>query len=391
MKRLLLLALLCFAAGIWIFEQIQVDAGYILISLRGTSYETSFWFAVIALITVLACIALMLYVIVKMITAFIRGRRWFGSQRSQSIERHYREGLLHYLTGNWQEAAKQLSALSRKNELPVVRAIAAAQSVAKYGDSEKALVMLQDAEEKHGSDIVWILKSRMALLLDMGQHEKAKNLLSQLKILAPKDSVVKGFELKCLMLQSNAIEASKQIPQLVNMKGGASEEVATMYCQAIQQLQVEPQYNFQMLSQYWAAVPKAIQAEPEVIVAYSEALLALEENEILESLIVKTLRKHWISALVDLYAKLDSTKPDQQLQKAEAWLKGHKDSEALLKTLGILSFKQQLWGKARSYFEQALEVHESHQVIYLLGLVSEKMGELEQSQSYFKRAASLNI
>lgn len=390
-----LLFLIFFVSGTWLYQQIQRDAGYLLINLNDVTIETSFWFAifVVLLVTALCIIGFML--IRRFVLVFVRSSRWFSGKRHQTIERHYRDGLLHYFTGNWQEANKQLSSISRHNELPVVRVIAAAQSSAQLGNATASLSMLADAEIKYPEDKVWILKARLAILIAEKQISEADKALTELKQLTHNDASVENLELKLLMHKQQWDAATTLLPQMQKHKAIDKSEGQAMSIQthiaALHALaDQEGNVDAQGLDSYWQKVPKALKQDAEIKAVYAKMLVAAKQWQPAERYISKALASDWLPELVEIYAKLEDVDSSLQIKKAEKWLKKHPQSADLLFTLGFLSVDAQQWNDAKNYFEQVCKIKESAKALYFLGHVSEELNQTEQSFKYYKRAACMN-
>jgi len=84
-----------------------------------------------------------------------------------------------------------------------------------------------------------------------------------------------------------------------------------------------------------------------------------ENPEKIVKLINQSLKKYWDTDLVRLYGLLLTENPIKQLAQAENWLKNYPDQAVLLLTLGRLSLRCQLWGKARHYFEESLKLNKN--------------------------------
>ncbi len=74
-------------------------------------------------------------------------------------------------------------------------------------------------------------------------------------------------------------------------------------------------------------------------------------------LINQSLKHYWDADLVRLYGLLPTENPIKQLAQAERWLQKYPNQTLLLLTLGRLSLRCQLWGKARHYFEESLKLN----------------------------------
>lgn len=389
MKRWIIFFLVFFAAGIFIFELIQRDAGYVLISLNGTTLETSFWFAISVIVLLVLLIISVFLTVRKLIRTLVMGQNWFCGRRHQTIERRYREGLLNFLVGDYRQANKQLLSVSKRNELPVVRVIASAQSLAKTGQLDSALTLLTQAKEKYVDDELWLCKAKIPLLIEAGRISEVDHAIQSLKLISPKDTDIARFEHMKLSRSEHWQDASTFVSEKPNLQKLSSSDIKDTYIHALDQLAQNETVDIDDISTLWGKVPKVMKLDAELIVPYARLLFASNQHALLEELICFTLQKQWLLELLELYAKLESSDHDLQLKKAERWLKKHDEDKELLLTLGILSIKNQLWGKGRAYLDRSNRVGEDPRALYFLGYISEKVEEPESAQSYYKRAAEL--
>ena len=91
------------------------------------------------------------------------------------------------------------------------------------------------------------------------------------------------------------------------------------------------------------------------------------------------------NSYVTLYGKLKTSYPDKQLERAEAWLKHHGSSAALYLCLGRLCLRNQLWGKARTYLQQCLDLEENAEACAELAKLLEYLGEKEEALVFYRR------
>ena len=90
------------------------------------------------------------------------------------------------------------------------------------------------------------------------------------------------------------------------------------------------------------------------MLTYVHALIKHQQDTLAEQIITMQLDKHWDDNLVVEYGILNIDNVEQRIKLAESWLDKHKYSAGLLLTLGRLSKKQKLWGKAKKYLESSL-------------------------------------
>ena len=84
-----------------------------------------------------------------------------------------------------------------------------------------------------------------------------------------------------------------------------------------------------------------------------------ENPEKIVKRINQSLKNYWDADLVKLYGLLLTENPIKQLARAESWLKNYPNQAVLFLTLGRLSLRCQLWGKARHYFEESLRLEKN--------------------------------
>lgn len=106
-----------------------------------------------------------------------------------------------------------------------------------------------------------------------------------------------------------------------------------------------------------------------------------------EAVLSQALDKYWYDSWVRLYGLIPSPNAAAQLKKAEKWLRSNKHtaSSALLLTLGRLSLRNRLWGKARDYLEQSLAIAPSAEGYAELGRLHEFLGDFILGESCYKQ------
>lgn len=110
---------------------------------------------------------------------------------------------------------------------------------------------------------------------------------------------------------------------------------------------------------------------------YFEALIRIKDYELALDFLVEhgkdeSLQLIYREAILALAKKIDSTSAtDRLLSVAEKCLPANRNSSELLLALGILSYRKQLWGKARSYLESSINLKTSLDGLIYLSFVAE--------------------
>ena len=90
-----------------------------------------------------------------------------------------------------------------------------------------------------------------------------------------------------------------------------------------------------------------------------------------------------------LYGVIDGADAAAQLRHAEAWLQKEENNPYLLLTLGRLSLRNQLWGKARSYFEASIGAKGLPEAHNELAHLLESLGENELAMQHYREGLSV--
>ena len=122
---------------------------------------------------------------------------------------------------------------------------------------------------------------------------------------------------------------------------------------------------------------------------YTEEKLKLSDSSDCEPLIHKALKKQWDLALVDLYGQVEGKEKAKQLKFAESFLSSHARNSVLLLTLGRLSARNKLWGKARTYLEESIEINPLPETFRTLASVLDELGEHEAAAVYYQSGLEL--
>jgi len=98
------------------------------------------------------------------------------------------------------------------------------------------------------------------------------------------------------------------------------------------------------------------------------------------------LRRNWSDDLINLYGRLKGNRADEQLLMAEGWLQERPNNPELLLALGRLSLRNQLWGKAREYFEASINLKRKQETAGELCRLYAHLGQHEQMCACCARA-----
>lgn len=391
MIALLLIILLALLVGTGLSLGFQYDLGYIRISLGNYLIETNFWvgLALLILVVVLIVVALGLLRRFRHGTGLMTG--WLARGSERRARRRTTQGLLALAEGNWPRAHKMLTAGASNADTPLINYLAAAQASFETGDHDAVDELLRKAfESTPGSDMA-VGITQAQLQLAGNRLEQALATLIRLRKQSPHHPFVLKLLKNTYLRLEDWRELSKLLPELQKRAVLPAEELNELQrlvwknllqcaaddCRRNQK--DDPEASLEPLTRLWDELPGSLRRDEFTIRDYARLLADLGDEAQTETLLRKVLRNHWSDELINLYGRVKGLKPDEQLLMAEQWLKDRPNNAELLLALGRLSLRNELWGKAREYFETSLKLRRSRETLAELSRLNGHMGEEEAS------------
>ncbi len=134
-------------------------------------------------------------------------------------------------------------------------------------------------------------------------------------------------------------------------------------------------------------IPTEELRRPELAAEAARLLAAAGRGDVAAELIEAALREGWDARLVELYGRIDAPPYRQRIEQASAWLAEHANDPALLRALGLLCEREQLWGKARGYLGDCRRLQPSGETSLALARIAEATGDEAAARQHFREAA----
>ncbi|MCY1276268.1 Protein HemY [compost metagenome] len=392
---LVVLLLAALAAGlVWAFS---AHAGYVLIAFKGFRYESSLW----AFLAVLAVLWLLVYLIRLVLRlVFVSGgvvNPWSRRNRRRRARLASEQGLLDLAEGHWARALRHLKRAAEGDAQPLLYYLGAARAAQKLGEYEESDALLERALERQPQAELAIALAHAELQRDRGQLTQALSTLQVMRERHPQHHQVLRQLQFVLQERGDWSVLLGMLPELRKYKALPEDELLTLERRAWRARLGDAgseglnagEAALQPLSQAWQQLPAGLRHDPEMVAAYAEQLRRLGAQEEAEQVLRKALKQQYDSRLVALYGLLRGRDPARQLQTAEGWLQAHPQDAELLLALGRLSLQNQLWGKAREYFEGSLGLARSPQACAELARLLMQLGETTRSNQLFQEGLGL--
>lgn len=380
------------------------DPGYLLIAFGNYTFETSLFALLVAF--------LVLYLLTKLVLVVFRWvNPWHLIRFGRNYKEHLRaksrsqtvEGLLYFTRGNWESSFNLLNKGMKDPDASVVNYLAAAYAAQRMDDKQAWLNCLETAEQKFPSARSTINSLKAQLLYKSDQLEQCVAVLQQMKSSSLNDASLLQL-LKEVYLKLNDWEQLEQLlPSLEKNDVLTVDEIEqirvrifmeNLYAMSKRRADFSDAEIAGQLDKTWKKSPAPYRQDPRIVKHYAEILCALEQNAQAAKAIEHALNKNWSDDLVRRYGVLDLGNAHQQLLTAEAWLKSRPGDAPLLLTLGRLAMRNELWGKAREYFETSIEVASSPESHGELSRLLRHLGEValaDEHQDLFVRGVGAEL
>jgi HemY protein len=395
MRRTFLYICLALLCGAGILYLIQLESGYVLISLGRYSIEMSFWVALVLLALAQIVVLSAIWVMAKSKKLISSGFSGIVSVRGRAGQKQTSRGLIDFMEGNWKQAKKQLLKSVKQAETPLVNYLAAARSAYELGEYKEAFELLHNAEQcDPNSELAVALTQARMQLLDK-KYEQCVATLERAKKKAPKHPVVLDLLKQSYMALRDWPNLQAILPELRRQKVFTQEAMEdienTIYTALItdageqaKRLTTEKQ-RLEKLEKAWQSIPADIQKQAVMVETYVWQLLQNQGDAIAEQLLRKTLNRNWSAKLVRLFGLVNAEDRKKQLLCAEDWLKERPGNAALMLTAGRLCLRNEIWGKARDYFESSLRLQHDPETFAELARLLAHLGEHERSTEYYQQ------
>lgn len=383
---LIALFALALAAALGII--IERDPGYILLAIGDVAIETSFWMGLGLFLALL----LLGYALLRASALSWRGTaRLSGllSRRRQRRSVHEtNEGLIALIEGNYARARQLLTRSLDDVEEPLLNYLAAARACDALGDDRAAQAFLARAERHTNGAQVAIELVQAELLLNRGRLEESLASLTRAQRNTAKHPAVLRLLKEVYQGLGDWDNLLALMPELKKSRLYTSEQLLALRRDiALGQLGRLKESSTALaadLKQWWQKLPRELQQDATLADRYVQHLVMLGEEVAAEEFLRQQLRKVWRRELVEYYGLVAGAEADKQLLVAESWLPERNNDPALLLTLGRLSLRNQLWGKAREYFESSYRIEPGADVCAELGRLLAYLGEHERSNAFFQ-------
>ncbi|MDA0279044.1 MAG: hypothetical protein O3C29_01165 [Proteobacteria bacterium] len=361
------------------------DPGYLLIAFGDTTFETSL-FALLVAVTVVYLVSKLILIVFHWINPWhlIRfGRNYKEHLRAKSRSKTI-EGLLYFTRGSWESSYNLLKKGMKDPDASVVNYLAAAYAAHQQGNKDAWMNCLETAENEYPAARSTINSLKAQLLFKSNQLEQCVAVLQQMKTSSLNDASLLQL-LKDVYLKLNDWEQlEKLLPALEKnsvIDGQEAELIRVrifmenLYRISNRRVDFSDVEIGAQLEKAWKKGAASFKQDEKIVKHYAELLFKLDQKEQAGKAIEVALNKSWSDELIKRYGELDFGTPHRQLLIAESWIQDRPGNARLLVALGRIAMRNELWGKAREYFDTSIEISPTAQAHGELARLLKFLGE----------------
>ncbi|MEC9223049.1 MAG: heme biosynthesis HemY N-terminal domain-containing protein [Pseudomonadota bacterium] len=402
MVRLFVFSLLIIVVALWVtfYLGFPADPGYLLIAFRNYTFETSLFTLVVTLGAIYLLFRLLVIIFrwvnpAKLVRAGIAiSEKRKARERSKTME-----GMLYLIRGNWQSSYKLLKKSMSDQDATVINYLAAAYAAQKLDDKDSWERCLDQAEREYPAARSTVNSLRAQLLFRSGHLEQCLAVLEKLKKTSLNDAALLLL-LKEVYIRLEVWDLLKELlPSLEKNKIVDDEESAKIrmrifveelyVCYGEPQTRSDKQEVLRRLIQLWKKASVRYKENEKVVKHYSELMIRLDDKAAASEALEKAIARNWSDVLVIFYGEHDFSASAQQLLVAESWLMERPANSNLLLSLGRICMRNELWGKAKEYYEASIKITPCAEAYGELSRLLKHLGELEASEICLKNYGDL--
>jgi HemY protein len=376
MKKLVFYFIVLLIA-VWAGLKIASDPGYLLVAYQKVTVEMPLWLAVLGILGLFFVLYFLLRIIINIRSLGAKIRAWSRVRRVRRAWQRTHRGLIALSAGEFKIAEKDLVRAAPYTDTPLLNYLGAARAAQSQRAMDRRDEYLGKISAKGKLNELACGLAQAEMQYQSHQYEQALATLQQLQQIAPKHKPLLSLLKEIYLKLEDWGPLEILLPQLER-----SDSLSILVYKGL----LKSANGSENL--VWNRVPKHLRLSPVLLAAYVP-LIAKNKPDDAEALLRESLEKTLDDTLLSQYSLLDSTRKEKQLKVLETFLKTTPKHPMLLLALGRLCVKNELWGKARSYFEASLGLAAKPETYQALGELLEKLGEMEKAMLCYRQGLML--
>ena len=293
------------------------------------------------------------------------------------------QGLLLVAEGHWNKAEKVLLKNAAYSETPIINYLAAARAAHLQDDYEHRDALLKQAAELDETADIVVSVSQAEMQIDSKQIAQAQATLLRLQELSPNHPYITKLLAKVYFKQKNWSSLFDLMPILNKQKILKGDDADKFKTAAIKGLfeKYAAEGQAEEIQKSWKKLPNEVRRLSDAVLLYANSLNQAGEVQLASDVLLSSINDNWDERLVELYGQLQHKDPIKSGDKATQWLNSHPENPTLLLTLARLNMQKKLWGKAKSFYENSLNMKPNTAAYLELSQLLQQIGEQDNANN----------
>ncbi|MCE0558003.1 MULTISPECIES: heme biosynthesis HemY N-terminal domain-containing protein [unclassified Motilimonas] len=378
-------------AGLIFGPEVSGSKGYVLVAMGNYTIETSVTKAIILCVLFYLLLLGIEWLLLKTLGISKTSYDWLRGRNVRKARKNTYAGMLALAEGDFKNAERLTANSATHSDTPLLNYLAAAEAAQEQGDNAKRDTYLKQAQQNSDNNFA-IGLTQAKFHLRQGQYEEAHAALSLLHNKQPKHQQV-------LKLLSETYQQLGEWQKLLDVlpslrKAGlvanddAEQLELTAYAKIFQQLaQQEGSHGLQV---YWNKMSRKLKAEPSLIAAIGEELIALDDHDGAKIILLNGIKKSAPDRVLAVINQLKLADYQALINSLEHGRKKFPASAALESAYAQCQQKAGNIELAIKAYQAAIELTPNANDYYQLGLLLEQQGVISEAQQCFKQGLTLS-
>lgn len=314
------------------------------------------------------------------VAAYRQRRNEIGSSRA------LREALRALFEGRFARAERAAQVAQRLHEIAGLSALVGARAAHRMHEHTRRDEWLARASDDRSVDTARLATSA-ELWTDSREAQRALDAVADLQGGGGRHIQVARISLAAHLQVGRWDEVLKLVRLLAKRRALHDAAVRRLKLLAYREQLNDKRHDAAALVEMYAAIPLEDRRMIEVALEGARLLNLAARGRAAADAIEVALEAHWDERLLDEYARANALPVRERLERATVWLQRHPQDAALLRCLGLLCFREQLWGKARTYLLESLRLRVHPATSLALARLAEQTDQSAEAAVHFREAA----
>lgn len=381
-----------FALAVAVALGAKLNDGYVLLALPPWRAEVSLNLAIIVLLALFAAFYALLRGLALTLGLPQRVSEYRARRQREKAALVFQDAVRLLFEGRFGQALKKASEAHAAGTAPGLSALIAARAAQRMRESEKQQGWMERATLDDPRTEAATLMLEAEMMNEVRRFDEALLALERLQAKQGRHIAALRLELRARQGAGDWDGVLKLARQLDKRTALPAEVVREVRTQAHLGNIAKRAADQGLLTAYLRALPVEERGR-RVVLAAARALVALgaesEAQKLIEAVLDAVSNDEWQPDLVAIYGRLTGSEQTARIAKAEAWLRRHPEDARLLKALGRMCLRQRLWGKAQSYLEASLAVHDTPAGHLELARLFDQLERPEEANKHYRASAKL--